>query len=365
MLIPMPTTAVTPVTPVAVKIRAVDPSLDSRVLSSQYRSELNAKDVAAIRATYNQGIFTREERKRIDTAVDAYLAENGIPREDLHYLIHRRTKIKNGADADTAFAPRNPYSDNKYSGFIAAVREASAVNRSVDQVYWFMSRAYSLNRTDRRRWTPEEDAALLHLVETKGQRWKEIERELGLSDVKARWKKLQVATGEVNGGRWTDEESALLIKAMNEIMAREGITDVRKINFWTEAAAKVGTRTDNQCRAKWNTDIIRRKGEEPKTRMGFRETADMLTRMLTMCSAAADDSEVIWDALLMPNEPWTSQMYRQRWSKLQSHIPEEVRNQLSFSDIIQYTLTNLRQLMAKKGNALTSEYVDEDDAEDD
>lgn len=54
----------------------------------------------------------------------------------------------------------------------------------MDQLYWFMSRAYSDLRSEGRRWTEEEDAQLRSLVELKGRRWKEIERDMARTDCK-------------------------------------------------------------------------------------------------------------------------------------------------------------------------------------
>eukprot|EP00842_Homolaphlyctis_polyrhiza_P001996 jgi/Hompol1/2798/HPOL_006164-RA len=305
----------------AVMLRSIDPSKDDRVLSSQYLSNINRNNAISVRETYNKGLFSRFEKDQVQQAVSDYLRENNIPEADLHYLIRRRTKVQ---DVDGS---KSQYADKQYAGFVQNIRDRSRVNRSCDQLYWYLARAYANNRTNNRRWTPEQDKQLVDLVALKGQKWSEIERQIGMSDAKARYKKLLAITGKKQSGKWSAEEEQKLLEGVREIMEREGMTDAHQFNRWSELAAYMVTRSDVQCRAKWASEL-KHAASSSKTntasislpvRQFLRDDhVALLTRMLAFCSTAGDESEVLWNSLVMPGEPWTGPFLRARWADLKN-----------------------------------------------
>ncbi|KAH9246243.1 hypothetical protein BSLG_007009 [Batrachochytrium salamandrivorans] len=345
----------------AVMIPSADPINDTRILSQKYIKTLNVKgsQADALRATYNMGPFSNLEKHRIGQAVDSYLLEYSVPREDLHYLINRRTKFTAAGSSSSEFKSASMYADKKYSGFIASVRENAALNRTVDQVYWYMSRAYSTKRTGGARWTEEEDNMLRHLIATKGERYAEIEREMGRGDTKKRWKKLMSASPSMKVGRWGEDEVQKLTSAITQIMTREGLTDSSQITQWPEISSMVGTRNDVQCRSKWNLALQCGKKVLPTARsFEYDDYVALLTRMLALCSTANDETEIIWEMLVGHEEPWNAHYLKGRWMYLRGAVPAHEVSIRTFSQLIDYCFNNLVELMDRRSRMIsTSEFL--------
>ncbi|KAH6587707.1 hypothetical protein BASA50_011311 [Batrachochytrium salamandrivorans] len=305
------------------------------------------------------GPFSNLEKHRIGQAVDSYLLEYSVPREDLHYLINRRTKFTAAGSSSSEFKSASMYADKKYSGFIASVRENAALNRTVDQVYWYMSRAYSTKRTGGARWTEEEDNMLRHLIATKGERYAEIEREMGRGDTKKRWKKLMSASPSMKVGRWGEDEVQKLTSAITQIMTREGLTDSSQITQWPEISSMVGTRNDVQCRSKWNLALQCGKKVLPTARsFEYDDYVALLTRMLALCSTANDETEIIWEMLVGHEEPWNAHYLKGRWMYLRGAVPAHEVSIRTFSQLIDYCFNNLVELMDRRSRMIsTSEFL--------
>lgn len=189
-LIPLSTKGNTPVlapeTPKtnALKVKKVDSLLDTRVLSNTFRAKLSKDKTDETRITYTQGTFSTYERSQIQLAVDSYLAEFSIPADDLHFLVNRHTKDKSlalgtcqlilGAICEETIGV-NPYASREHDGFMRHVSSKSQLNRSLDQIYWHMSRRYNAAWAEQReRWTDEDDTRLLALHTQRGAKWKVV-----------------------------------------------------------------------------------------------------------------------------------------------------------------------------------------------
>ncbi|KAL5033228.1 hypothetical protein BDV3_000238 [Batrachochytrium dendrobatidis] len=358
LLLHRPSSAVIPQS--AVMVPSADPINDTRILSQKYIKTLHVtgKEADALRASYNQGPFSNLERHRVDEVVEAFMLEHNIPRKDLHYLINRRTDFssKSGLDPKTSAM----YNDKKFSGFIANVREAAALNRTVDQLYWYMSRAYSNKRSGGSRWTEEEDDMLRHLISIKGERYAEIEREMGRSDIKKRWKKLLAASNEtIKSGRWSEEEIQKLGEAVNHVLVRDKLPASSNLIRWRDVANMVVTRTDIQCRTKWNLSFQSGKKAVSVVRsFEYEDYASLLTRMSALCSAANDETEIVWEMLVGENEPWNAQYLKTRWSYLKGVVPVHELTMRTFSQIIDYCFDNLVELIDRRSRLIsTSEFL--------
>lgn len=91
----------------AVKV-SESPLSDDRLLKRKYRSQANAQEATALRSTFMQGQFSKAEKEQVQAAVDGYLQEKDIPLSDLHYLVHRKSKI-------ATQGPLGPMTTNPYS----------------------------------------------------------------------------------------------------------------------------------------------------------------------------------------------------------------------------------------------------------
>jgi hypothetical protein len=167
-----------------IKVQSIDTSKDSRKLSHEFRSGSNFLEVGQERGTYNQGRFTTAERNAIDQSAKSYLKANLIPENDLIHLINRRQTnvvIPLGMPTD------NPYSSDQFKGFFKDIQSGAAINRSLDQVYWYMSRAYNSNKSIKRtNFTEEEDERICEYYRTLGPKWAKIDSFVGRPDCRLR-----------------------------------------------------------------------------------------------------------------------------------------------------------------------------------
>ena len=150
--------------------RFIDTSTDTRKLSQHFKMYKKEPDpdIRAEAHTFTQGRFSATEKDAIKKAIYKYADLKDIQENDFRELVHRRSK----------FDRENPYKDKAYDDFYDFVHREAAVNRSKDQIYWCMRRMYA-EPSEKGAWTEEQDRWLCELVAIKGQKWTEIEREMG------------------------------------------------------------------------------------------------------------------------------------------------------------------------------------------
>ncbi|KAJ3276413.1 Cyclin-D-binding Myb-like transcription factor 1 [Terramyces sp. JEL0728] len=319
-----------------VKTGKIKSDSDTREFSTVWRpkeAEIEAKQ------SFNKGMFSKTERNLIDEAVERYLTENEIPRSDLHFLIKRRTKVSKKI-VGSGFQDRNPYSDKKYQGFISQIKDDSGVNRTVGQVYWFMSRAYSIYNTGKQKWGPEEDERLKELVAIHGRKWTEIEQDMCRVGCKERF---DIINNE-KSGKWTSEETDLLISEAKKIMDRDGINDPTKFHSFTELAAIMKTRTYRDCSNRWK--VLGPQLEKKKRKWNANDFIDLLSRLLVQCETAQDDSEINWQNLVTTDDLWSAKYMRTKWLLLVERMKKKIDlSQIQFKDAVMYGLNNLHLLI--------------------
>lgn len=94
----------------------------------------------------------------------------------------------------------------------------------------------------------------------------------------------------------------------------------------------------------------------------YEDDADMLTRLMTDCSTANDETEILWEALVPSTKIWTGPFLRNQWLKLRARIPDIeslsfqgigsrfcifnsfTRFSMACVDAVQYAMTHLDQI---------------------
>ena len=76
------------------------------------------------------------------------------------------------------------------------------------------------------KWTPEQDARLLELVEEKGRQWKEIGPALGRmpEGCQDRWKEIRLKDAR-KSGRWSQDEVERLQEAVQEVLEAKALAE--------------------------------------------------------------------------------------------------------------------------------------------
>ncbi|KAH9412210.1 hypothetical protein HK407_01g01030 [Ordospora pajunii] len=118
---------------------------------------VNAHDVNKIMVEYQislkRGAYSSYEAKRIDDAIKAFLAENGLEMKNLHGFF---------LEEEAEFPIRK---------LLLAVSEVLA-NRAMNSIWIYVS--YHYHPYVDAKWEPENEIQLLNLVRALGFRWKEI-----------------------------------------------------------------------------------------------------------------------------------------------------------------------------------------------
>ncbi|XP_057252044.1 RNA polymerase I termination factor-like isoform X2 [Beta vulgaris subsp. vulgaris] len=166
-------------------------------------------------------------------------------------------------------------------------------------VYW---RAHVLfERSEARKWTPEEIELLKKFYEKHGPDWKTLSNELGKHrfHVKDTWRRIRYPN--LKKGRWTQEEYQnlfnlvnldLSMKVFEEKKTKHGM--LRDNICWEAVGEKLSTRTNSVCCTKW-----------------------LLIALVDLDATCEED--VDWDYLL---EHRSGDVCRKRWNEMVRHIGE-------------------------------------------
>ncbi len=146
--------------------KIVPPNKKPRVESSQkYALPHEDKPTQSSKET-KKGVLSAAEREAVDKAIQEFLDEHEIPREELQFILHPKL--------NKSFT--NRYQNQKtFNNFARQIRDRAMVDRTPKQVYWYLRRAYNELReknpdgtVQKRKWTKEEDEELLGLIQLKG-----------------------------------------------------------------------------------------------------------------------------------------------------------------------------------------------------
>ena len=307
---------------------------DDRILKRKFKSKNVKGDAADL--NFIKGPWSNVEKARVSTAVDNYLKEKNIPKEDLQQLIH----------------PRKSKSQYSTKNFFQEILDSAKVNRSLDQLYWFMSRTFSDLESQGEKWTKEQDTKLRFLVQLKGHKWVEIEDELKRKDCRVRWEKISRSDLGFKTGRWSKEEEEKFIRGKKELEELYNITNPNDFNAWTELSLKVGSRSFMQCRNKFIHDMSTLDfNQEFKVHWSLEDDQILISRLMQFCSDAKDDSEIIWNNIASKDwQPWTGAFLQRKWSKLSSIISHQISQSqpVKFIDILNFAQKNIKEVTPSK-----------------
>lgn len=120
----------------------------------------------------------------------------------------------------------------------------------------FSTKLMAPMRKKSRHWTPEEDQRLIEAINQKGtDNWSQIAKSVGEGRTQAqcsqRWHR--VLDPKIDKGNWSKEEEEQLIEYVVSFGTKA----------WTKIAAKMGNRSDVQCRFRYNF-ILKKAGNKPE-----------------------------------------------------------------------------------------------------
>ena len=144
---------------------------------------------------------------------------------------------------------------------------------------------HSTIRKAKKKFTPEEDQMLTHLVLKNSENsWEEIADQMpgrNARQCKDRWQRY--LSPDVNKSEWTHEEEQLLIKLVHDLNGK-----------WVKISKYFQGRNDNQIKNKWNV---------LKKRIGFHDTKPEKTKQTKVTIPSPVSSPLTEEETTTPQEP--------------------------------------------------------------
>ena len=219
--------------------------------------------------------------------------------------------------------------------------------RSENSLYGHVKRqrhAYANRQGPDKRWSGEDSNLLRELFERHGPDWTAIGVELKRTPAACR-DRYRTLYGEpsapapAGGARtivvkeaWTDAELTALVEAHVDGTPVLEIDDPARVSF-TAVAARVGTRSRQQCRKKW--DSLKRRNHRGE----LLRDPDMALELCEQVQLkhATDESDVVWSLLGWDQPGACTSAALQCWRRLRKRHPE-----LPFAEALDVVTEELR-----------------------
>ncbi|KAF6031804.1 DMTF1 [Bugula neritina] len=264
---------------------------------------------------WRQGQWTAEENELLKHNINLYCEEKNI--DDPNSIIFEMTK-------------------DRRKDFYRAI--ATGLDRPLFSVYRRVLRMYD-QKNHMGKYTPEEILKLKHLRQLHGNDWATIGAALGRSAGSVR-DRCRLMKDSCRYGTWQHDEEVNLANAVYELSGAKPGQEVHHGLSWADVAAKVKTRTDKQCRAKW-LNFLNWKQKGGAEWSAVRDDSLLIEKILH--SGVSDESSIDWVNL---SKGWSCvrspQWLRSKWWTLKRHVPNY--QTLPFNEILT-TLAQRRLLI--------------------
>jgi hypothetical protein len=182
--------------------------------------------VASEVETYKKGPFDTAEQNAVHAAVIGYLAERSLSLDDLSDLFTKTQYTRK----------------SNFKTFYRDVLVAAGVNRSLDSLVHYLKRRYAyvtgvLEKGG--KYTDTEDAELRRLYEVHSGVWAVIERKMGRTDLRDRWRilmredKARESGVESKKGKWSKIEKEAFTNAVGEWINEDGLFHEKAVDWYT------------------------------------------------------------------------------------------------------------------------------------
>jgi hypothetical protein len=196
----------------------------------------------SIGSTGSTGRFTQEEADKLDRWRDLFCDDHGINDYDFNEMMTASTK-KGDKHWPYKFITKRDFQQEYYAVLPERDRRSMLRIRSRYQ------------NVDKSKFTNEDDADIVRLVEEIGQKWIEIGERLTRDPekVRLRYKNKLMFGDSLVSGVWDKEEEKRYREAIKAIrlMSRSGAAPEQESFNWTAVSSMVKTRTPQQCANHW------------------------------------------------------------------------------------------------------------------
>ncbi|KAI0269204.1 hypothetical protein BC834DRAFT_1016795, partial [Gloeopeniophorella convolvens] len=234
---------------IATKVR----SLDSTALSQRSAKECEIRWLGDRHPKFNHSPWTASEISAakslvegrtgndVDwTAVAEELGTHRTPIDVMRHTVPRKVHVWDAESDRRLIEAVKIYGTESWSLVARAVSEDAQMGSCQNR--WYRTLDPSIRRGN---WSPEEDAQLRLAVELYGHAWMEVASVIpGRNNEQCRDRWSERLNPKIAKGRWTPEEDAKLLVAVEELGTGK----------WKEVSDRVGTgRTDNTCRYRYES----------------------------------------------------------------------------------------------------------------
>lgn len=169
---------------------------------------------------------------------------------------------------------------------------AHGLDRPLFSVYRRVIRMYD-QKNHIGKYTPEEISKLRELRQLHGNDWARIGNVLGRSAASVR-DRCRLMKDSCRYGTWKPDEERRLANAVYELSGLQPGEEVHHGLCWADVAAKVKTRTEKQCRAKW-LNFLNWKQKGGAEWAGTLDDSILLEKIIA--SGAGSENQVDWNSL--------------------------------------------------------------------
>eukprot|EP00127_Corallochytrium_limacisporum_P000816 Clim_evm102s25 gene=Clim_evmTU102s25 len=204
-------------------------------IHSVWMYDSKTKKILRDKHLLNFGPWTPDEVRRLHKNIQDHIAAKGFQGSPTEY-VH---SIKRDQDHDLW------------------QKAAQGIRRDLFSIYRRVRRDFEPGN-HMGPYTPEEDQKIRDLLSKYGKQWVKIASELGRHPqaVRDRWRALaKDPDTNLQHGRWSIEEEIALVKAVHDAAGTKLGEEVGDVVNWQAISAKMGTRTEKQCRQKWVEDM--------------------------------------------------------------------------------------------------------------
>ncbi|XP_071806083.1 cyclin-D-binding Myb-like transcription factor 1 isoform X2 [Asterias amurensis] len=274
------------------KVHCEEPIIDP-VTQSWFTSRDSKDNLSKKGHKWKQGMWSKEEVDILERNIEEYL------------------KIRKLGDAVSVIFQMSKEERKDFYRFIA-----KGLQRPLFAVYRRVIRMYD-SKNHVGKYTPEDIQKLKELRVKYGNEWCAIGAEMGRSAASVK-DKVRLLKDRCHQGKWTINEEQMLSEAVYSMSKAAPGENITTGISWSQVAAKVPTRTEKQCRAKWlNYLNWKHSGGTEWTKEDDNILLDRLAD-----TGAQNDSQVNWEELA---KNWSSvrspQWLRSKWWMLKRHIP--------------------------------------------
>ncbi|XP_072989811.1 uncharacterized protein [Typha latifolia] len=242
--------------------------------------------------------FSKEEDNKIMDAIQNYIETNQLGEEGTEMILNcvKHPQVKNCWKEIGACLPKRPYR--------AVYHRAHVL----------------LQRSEKRKWEPEEYDAIRKFHKQHGANWKKLADQLGKHriHVKDTWRRIKPPN--LKKGSWSQEEYQALfdlvnmdlrLKAFEEKKSKHGM--LRDNIAWEAISEKLSTRAQSACCVKWYDRLSSSLVNEGL--WADKDDYHLLEALQNIDASCVED--VDWDNLL---EHRSGETCRKRWNQMIRHI---------------------------------------------